>query len=43
MGGSITHPDGEEGRTDSMLVSLTDRGGRKVGMRGRREGRKGAQ
>lgn len=25
MGGSITHPDREEGRTDSVLVPLTDR------------------
>lgn len=25
MGGSITHPDWEEGRTDSVLVPLTDR------------------
>lgn len=31
MGGSITHPDWEEERTDSVLVPLTDRGGRKVG------------
>lgn len=43
MGGSITHPDWEEGRTDSVLVRLTNRGGRKVELRDRREGRRGAQ
>ena len=43
MGGSITHPDWEEGRTDSVIVPLTDRGGRKVGMKDGREGRRGAQ
>lgn len=43
MGGSITHPDWEEGRTDSVLVPLTNRGGRKVELRDRREGRRGAQ
>lgn len=41
--GKQHHPDREEGRTDSVLVSLTDRGGRKVGMRDRRVGRRGAQ
>lgn len=43
MGGSVTHPDWEEERTDSVIVPLTDRGGGKVGMRDRREGTRGAQ
>lgn len=43
MGGSITHPDWEEERTDSVIVPLTDRGGREVGMRDRRGGARGAQ
>lgn len=38
MGGSITHPDWEEERTD--IVPPTDRGGREVGMRDRRGGAK---
>lgn len=43
MGGSITHPDWEEERTDSVIVPPTDRGGREVGRRDRRGGARGAQ
>lgn len=43
MGGSITHPDWEEERTDSVIVPPPQRGGRKVGMRDRRWGARGAQ
>lgn len=44
MGGSVTHPDWEEeGRTDSVIILRTARGGRKVAAKGRREGTRGAQ